>query len=143
MKLQPYNITDGPEVVNKDLHAAGAVITGELFTQFSYAELTVNIHNKEINFNYAYFPELNRYYFVDKIESRGDLHAVTFALDVLYTYKDQIKAAAGTLTQTTEPIFTNEYKQVYDPRPITKQVIFDDKLDHEGNIIMVTVRGGL
>lgn len=42
--------------------------------------------------NYAYIEEFNRYYFITNIDAvRNNLWRLTFHVDVLYTYREQIK----------------------------------------------------
>ena len=42
--------------------------------------------------NYAYIPEFKRYYFITNIESvRNNVWRVSFHVDVLFTYREQIK----------------------------------------------------
>ena len=56
--------------------------------------LTSNYFNK--NCNYAYIPEYDRYYFIsDKRFVRGGRVELHLYVDVLYTYREQIKQCVG------------------------------------------------
>lgn len=44
------------------------------------------------NYNYAYIPLFSRYYFINEIQSiRNNLWSITASVDVLNTYKNEIK----------------------------------------------------
>lgn len=44
------------------------------------------------NYNYAYIPLFSRYYFINEIQSiRNNLWSITASVDVLHTYKNEIK----------------------------------------------------
>lgn len=58
--------------------------------------------------NYAYIPEFNRYYFVDKIELfPNSIYNVTLRCDVLESFKAEILASSGFINQQTKNV--NKY----------------------------------
>ena len=60
--------------------------------------------------NYAYIPDFNRYYFVDKIELfPNSIYHITLRCDVLESFKDEILASSGFINQQTKNV--NKYYQ--------------------------------
>lgn len=58
--------------------------------------------------NYAYIPDFNRYYFVDKIELfPNSIYHVTLRCDVLESFKAEILASSGFINQQTKNV--NKY----------------------------------
>ena len=87
-----YKTTDNKNVINK-------VLT---------SPLTINLNIKEDNpdyapvlkmvtdvtgYNYCHIPFFNRFYFVDRVERKGQIILVGLSCDVLETYKDDILAS--------------------------------------------------
>ena len=71
-------------------------LSGTLREQSSIIDPAINISDIDNyigSINYAHIPEFNRYYFITNIDSvRGNLWRVSFHVDVLYTYREQIRA---------------------------------------------------
>lgn len=58
--------------------------------------------------NYAYIPDFNRYYFVDKIELfPNSIYHITLRCDVLESFKAEILASSGFINQQTNNV--NKY----------------------------------
>lgn len=58
--------------------------------------------------NYAYIPDFNRYYFVDKIELfPNSVYNITLRCDVLESFKDDILASSGFINQQSQNV--NKY----------------------------------
>ena len=89
MQVTFYKTTDNKNVINK-------VLTNPL---------TINLNIKEDNpdyapvlkmvtdvtgYNYCHIPFFNRFYFVDRVERKGQIILVGLSCDVLETYKDDI-----------------------------------------------------
>ena len=94
MTITLYTTTSEKNAVNKQLVEI-TTLSGNLREETSVLTPVMNISgNSSIaNANYAYIAEFNRYYFVASIESiRNGLWRLSFRVDVLYTYRDYIKA---------------------------------------------------
>lgn len=87
------NISEN-NAVNKNLTEL-TTLTGTLREQSSIIDPVINISGIDAHIgsmNYAYIPEFNRYYFITNIESvRNGLWRVSFHVDVLFSYREQIK----------------------------------------------------
>lgn len=58
--------------------------------------IIINLKGDEVNANYAYIREFNRYYFIDDIISlNNNLWELRMSVDVLMTYKDGIRNLRG------------------------------------------------
>jgi len=112
------------------------------YDRISTDRCEVQLQGIDGTFNYAYIVELDRYYFVDS--SRIDQTGVTrlyLTLDPLMTYRDLILSATATATRseqynglTTDTAVSKQDKAV-------SELTFADKLDHTGNIVLVTIKG--
>lgn len=83
-------------------------LTGTLREQSSIIDpiITISdIDNYIGSMNYAYIPEFNRYYFITNVESvQKNLWKVSFHVDVLFTYRDAIRANSAIIERNE-----NEY----------------------------------
>lgn len=98
--------------------------------------------NTLITSNYAYIPDFNRYYYIEKIEvCPNDVYRIALKCDVLKSFKDDIKHSSAYVTQqtTTNKYYDNGYKS-----EVKKEVdIFksDYVLEQGTNTILVTIGG--
>lgn len=83
-------------------------LTGTLREQSSIIDPIITISDIDDyigSMNYAYIPEFNRYYFITNVESvRKNLWKVSFHVDVLFTYRDAIRANSAIIERNE-----NEY----------------------------------
>lgn len=94
MTIILYTTTSEKNSVNKSLSEV-ANLTGTMRESSSIINPSINIAGDASisRANYAYIPEFGRYYFITEIESiRNGLWKVIMHVDVLYTYREQIKA---------------------------------------------------
>ena len=94
MTIVLYQNVSENNAINKNITEL-AILTGTLREQSSIIDPVINISDIDLyvgSMNYAYIPEFNRYYFITNIESvRKGLWRVSFHVDVLFTYREQIK----------------------------------------------------
>lgn len=107
MNITLYNNISEYNAVNKSLTAL-TTLTGTLREESSIIDPVITmtgIDSYIASMNFAYIPEFNRYYFITNIESvRNNLWRVSFHVDVLYTYRNQIKANSAIIERNE-----NEY----------------------------------
>ena len=94
MTIVLYQNTSEFNAVDKTLSEL-VTLSGTLREQSSIIDPVINISDID-NYigsaNYAYIPEFNRYYFITNIDSvRENLWRISFHVDVLYTYREQIR----------------------------------------------------
>ena len=94
------------------------------------------------SFNYAYIPELNRYYFINVVESLNNVIDVLFLeVDVLMSYKTQIKTGIKTYITDLNPTYKadNIYSANSNKNNIIK--INSDVTLHQAQSIIITTLG--
>lgn len=104
--------------VTGDLRSETSIIDPVIMIECELSDLT--------NCNYMYIPQFNRYYFVNNIRSiRNGLVEFTCHVDVLETYKDQIRANSAIIKRQENNwnLYLNDgtFKVYQNPIVITKE----------------------
>ena len=138
-------VFDGnPNTVNKTL-TEQETVTGLLNANFDILNPVLRFKTiTPVSFNYCYINELQRYYFVKDVAQDGDMCTVRLNVDVLFTYKDKILQATGTMINGEDSNrYSSNRSKNYGMRPILKQLEVDSQKSFAdtGNIIMVTIKG--
>lgn len=138
-------VFDGnPNTVNKTL-TEQETVTGLLNASFDILNPVLRFKTRTpVSFNYCYINELQRYYFVKDVAQDGDMCTVRLNVDVLFTYKDKILQATGTVVNgENSNRYSSNRSKIYDMRPILKQLEFDlnKSFADTGKIVMVTIKG--
>lgn len=110
--IRTYKLNCQRNVVNKTIGTTTAynlVIVSTLYGDFKSAVslknpvIDIDITNSSINFNYVYIEELNRYYFVEKIDLVfKDVIRLSLAEDVLMSHASLIKSQNAFVTRSAE-----------------------------------------
>ena len=142
MLISLYNTADSNIVVDKTL-------TNKIDYDIKIKDTTSVINptiilktNTLITSNYAYIPDFNRYYYIEKIEvCPNDVYRIALKCDVLKSFKDDIKNSSAYVTQqkTTNKYYDNGYKS-----EVKKEVdIFKSNyvLEKGTSTILVTIGG--
>lgn len=73
-----------------------------------------------LNFNYAYIPDFERFYFINNIEiNPNKIYTLNLSVDVLESFKNDILSSKGMITKQTN--INNYYNDSYESE-IKKQV---------------------
>ena len=95
-----------------------------------------------LNFNYAFIPDFERYYFVESIEvTPNKIFNISLRCDVLESFKNDILASSGFVNQQTN---TNKYYNSDYQTEIKKEVDViksNVTLDTTKSTILVTIGG--
>jgi hypothetical protein len=101
--------------------------------------------NEISNYNYCYIPNFNRYYFITDITViRTGLYAISLLVDVLESFKTDIKNLSVILLNTqnigvnnylSSPVFRNNVKSK------TDIINFPNGLNDSGEFILITAGG--
>ena len=95
MNITFYQNISEYNAVNKSIREI-TTLSGALREESSIIDPVITISDIDSavgSMNYAYIPEFNRYYFITNIESvRSNLWRVSLHVDVLYTYRAEIKS---------------------------------------------------
>lgn len=92
-------------------------------------------------YNYAYIPAFNRYYFINKIEAyRTGLFILTMSVDVLETYKTEIKGMLAIIdkNETVGNNYFNDGSFVLDSRAYNQIINFSNGFNDNGEFILIT-----
>lgn len=95
-----------------------------------------------IDFNYAYIPDFNRYYFIENIEvTPNKIYNISLRCDVLESFKNDILESSGFVNQQTTP---NKYYNSDYQTEIKKEVDViksNVTLETTKSTILVTIGG--
>lgn len=102
--------------------------------------IMLNADNPTV-YNYAYIPAFNRYYFINKIEAyRTGLFILTMSVDVLETYKTEIKRMLAIIdkNETVGNNYFNDGSFVLDSRAYNQIINFSNGFNDNGEFILIT-----
>ena len=143
MIMKMYNTSDSNNTINKTL-ANETEFNIKLKGETDIKTPVVVLHSDNIIlFNYAYIPEFNRYYFVDKIELFPNcIYNISLKVDVLESFKNDIKNSRGLISKQTN--INNYYNNGYESE-IKKEVdLYRSTKTFDLNVrekILVTIGG--
>lgn len=96
-----------------------------------------------LNYNYAYIPQYERYYFIDNVEyMQNNIYNLHLSVDVLQTYKDEILASKVKIKAQTE--YNNFYNDgSYENLETFESDVYSSNvaLEKKEHLIMVTMGG--
>lgn len=137
-----YNVSDD-RTINKTL-IDGAAFTGVVRGEISVMNPIVRFDNPGVlRYNYAYIPELQRYYsIVDRTAYREGLWDISFDVDVLMSFKNDISNLNVVVDKQSSGEIGNEY--IDDGSLVTDNVMFQtvynflDGFNDTGEYILIT-----
>lgn len=117
-----YNASDD-RVINKVL-VGGDSFIGTPRDEFDVMTPVIRFESSEIlRYNYAYIPELQRYYVVNSINAyREGIWDVSFSVDVLMSFRGDIMTLSVIVDKQTMPENGDEY--IDDGSLVTDNVMF-------------------
>lgn len=98
-------------------------------------------------YNYAYIPEFNRYYFIREMQSyRNNFVVMSLAVDVLFSFKDEILDNVAIVDKAQQEEFSNIYYDdgsfITEARDFYTIKTFDNGFNDDGEFILITAGGG-
>lgn len=104
-----YNASDA-RVINKTL-VGGEIFSGQARDEIDIMSPIIRFDSSAIlRYNYAYIPELQRYYTIESINAfREGLWDVTFSVDVLMSFRGDIMPLSVIVDRQTMPENGDEY----------------------------------
>ena len=105
-------------------------------------DLLIKNSNFNLEYNYCFIPDLNRYYFIENIEKmNGSIYKIRITVDVLKSFSSQIENINAIITKSQNP--DNNFVDCEKSVNYTSEVInLTDNFNHSGNLILVTSLGG-
>lgn len=119
------------------------VLDGKFKTEIDVQNPVIQVNADLMNFNYCYIPDLNRYYFISKIEiTRTNFYTIYMHIDVLETYKDEILQLNVVVSNSANgnPYY-NGYISGVDVRTEYQTKQFENNFDENGQIVLVALYG--
>lgn len=117
-----YNESDD-RVINKSL-ISGTTLEGQARGEVNIMSPVVRFESNEVmRYNYAYIPELQRYYTINDINIyREGIYDVSFSVDVLMSFRDHILQLPVIVDKQTMDANGDEY--IDDGSLVTDNVMF-------------------
>ena len=125
-----YNASDD-RVINKTL-IGGETFLGKLMQDANVMAPTIRFESEDVlRYNYAYIPELQRYYSIQSVTSyRDGIWDVEFAVDVLMSFRGDILALSAIVDKQAMSENGDEY--IDDGSLVTDNVMFTRVHEFEG-----------
>lgn len=137
-----YNLSDA-RVINKRL-IEGETFEGQARDEIDVMNPVIRFDKQDVlRYNYAYIPELERYYSVaNRTAFREGLWDVTFAVDVLMSFRGDINQLAVVVDKQSMEENANEY--IDDSSLVAENVMFQtvynfpNGFNDKGEYILIT-----
>ena len=136
--LELYKVLNQTNEINKTLNNA-IVINGIFRSEIDAIDVIVEIETNTYDFNYVYIQTLGKYYFLDNITHvNAKIARLYLHCDVLMTYKQDILASYGLVTQggNINPYYSSIES---DSRQEIRRVTFPYTFNSTGNYVLVTI----
>lgn len=118
------------------------IIDGTLKSDFDIINPVIVLKDSVIaRYNYCYIPDLNRYYFIDKIDIVKNTLNVMLSIDVLMSYKEQIKELNVIVSASESNPYYNNYINGYDVRTDKEILNFENNFNEQGELILIALYG--
>lgn len=141
MKMYLYHVNDAENVINKTL-VNGLEIDINLKASVDIVNPEIVLNGDFRGYNYAHLPDLNRYYFIDKIEQLNlKLVKLNLSCDVLETYKADILNSNARFKRN---IKNGDYQNIsidYSNQTISTNYN-SDGVPMDGNTMIISTIGG-
>lgn len=143
MEVQFYFNYSDSRVINKNIEL-GQTFNGEMRGELDIMSPSIRFENAEImRYNYAYIPELQRYYEIGTITIvRDGLYDVTFSVDVLMSFRGHILQLPVIVDKQSMPENGDEYiddgSLISDNVMFTTVYNFPDGFNDTPEIILIT-----
>lgn len=147
MTITFYKMTDDKRQLTKTLNASNKVaeLSGHIKDDSSIMEITVDVHYQAVllGANYFYVSDFGRYYYVrDMIVSRQRLIIIAY-MDVLMTYRDDIKKLRCVIERQESKNKSNLYLpdgmfRATARQAISTPYIFDQGFSKSESIVLTT-----
>ena len=141
MLINFYKNKSDSNVVGKTLDSIKTV-NGTIKSNFDVLSPYVEVSFNPIEYNYCYIPALKRYYFINDYRIiRNALFGISLKIDVLETYKTQIKAGTADLVSSDVPSYSSNSDYVTDVRNVVKKIDFSYTFEKSNDMVLITLVG--
>ena len=144
MEISFYNNVSEKEKIGKTLKNK-TTLTGFLkqVTSVINPVITVEMKNPS-QYNYVHIPQFHRYYFInDMVNVKNNLWEIHMNVDVLESFKTQIKANKAIIEKSEQTASSNEYFNdgstfFHDSREYNEIAMFQRGFDTSPSYILIT-----
>lgn len=144
MEISFYNNVSEKEKIGKTLKNK-TTLTGFLkqVTSVINPVITVEMKNPS-QYNYVHIPQFHRYYFIsDMVNIKNNLWEIHMNVDVLESFKTQIKANKAIIEKSEQTASSNEYFNdgstfYHDSREYNEIAMFQRGFDTAPSYILIT-----
>lgn len=141
MHIILYKTNSAPNVIGKSLSDPKSII-GTLRQKTDVINPYIEIATNPTEYNYCYIQELQRYYFIsDYALVRNGIFGLRLNIDVLETYKTQIKAGTADLVSSDAPSYSSNSDYVTDVRNVIKKIDFNYTFKKSNDMVLITLVG--
>lgn len=104
LKIKLYNTTSPENMINKVLvDEVEYSIVFKNVVNILQPVVQLQVKLPEVNYNFAFIPDFERYYFINKLESQpNNMWILTLSEDVLMSYKEDILESVATVSRSPE-----------------------------------------
>lgn len=147
MIINLYHNASDKNVMDKSLSEVGT-LSGSLRDSCSVTDPTILIEGGNFSsVNYFYIPEFNRYYYVVSIVSiRTGVWSITGHVDVLMSYRSQIRRLGAVISRAEDNGIANLYlpddKLLVTSRRDFSLKTFPGRVATSGKQFVITIAGG-
>lgn len=137
-----YNTTSENNRVGKVL-TNEKTLSGAFKSEVDVQNPIIEVSTDLMAYNYCYIPDLNRYYFINKVEiTRNNFYTIFLHIDVLETYANEIKKLHVVISNSSggNPYY-NGYISGIDVRTDYETKQFENNFEENGEIVLVAVYG--
>lgn len=145
MEIRLYNNTSDTNVVDKTINNE-YTITGTLRDVSNMKTPSIVIqHTGVFQYNYAYIPEFNRYYYINEVVTvRTGLLNIMLTCDVLMSFKSDIRNSTAVIIESTDTDVSNYLDNdvwVSLVKDFTDIINFPNGFPDSGEYILITAGG--
>ena len=144
MQIRLYTMNEEKNKLEKTL-TDEFILNGNLRAECSVINPIIVVEAENIsNYNYMYIPEFGRYYFISDIVSiRTDLWRITATVDVLMSFKDDIKNCPIIVSDAlnTDETYISGSQWKTSVKTKTDILNFPSGLNDTGEYILITSGG--
>lgn len=141
MLINFYKNKSDSNVVGKTLDSLKTV-NGTIKSNFDILSPYVEVSFNPIEYNYCYIPALKRYYFINDYRViRNALFGISLKIDVLETYKTQIKTATADLVSSGTASYSSNSDYITDVRNTIKKIDFNYTFNKSNDMVLITLVG--
>lgn len=144
MLIEFYRNLSDPDTLNKNITKVFELI-GTLRDECDVENPVIMIEHCGMLFaNYCYIPDFGRYYYIEnQTIVRNDLVRLTLKVDVLYTYKEQIKALNVIINNSSDnnDNYLSSELWVAKVKTSTDIINFPSGFNDNGEFVLITAGG--